>query len=129
MLLNLCYRRICGEIMGKTIEVYIKTKEVITQTSLEGRPLAAGGTVHYCSVKEIAKIEKMISEEEKAALTLAETFANHRKFHIDVIDMANVKGKLRARLKGIKSTPTIVIGNKQLVGVPKKEEIYALLEQ
>jgi protein-disulfide isomerase len=115
--------------MGKTIEVYIKTKEVITRTSLEGRPLAAGGTVHYCSVKKIAKTEKMISEEEKAALTLAETFANQGKFHVHVIDVTNAKGKLRARLKGVKSTPTIVVGNKQLVGVPKKEEIYALLEQ
>jgi protein-disulfide isomerase len=115
--------------MGKTIELYIKTKEVITQTSLEGRPLAAGETVHYCSIKEIAKTEKIISEEEKAAVTLAKTIANERKFHVDVIDMASVKGKLRAKLNGIKATPTIVVGNKQLVGMPKKEEIEALLEQ
>jgi hypothetical protein len=115
--------------MGKTIEVYIKTKEVVTQTSLEGRPLAAGESVHYCSVKEIAKTEKMISEEEQAALTLTKTFANIGKFHVDVIDVASLKGKLRAKLKGIKSTPTIIVQNKQLVGVPKKEEIEALLEQ
>jgi hypothetical protein len=81
--------------MGKTIEAYIKTKEVITQTSLEGRLLAAEETVHYCSIKEIAKTEKMISKEEKAALTLAKTFANEERIRIDVIDTATLNGSLR----------------------------------
>jgi glutaredoxin len=114
--------------MVRTIEVYIMNKEVITRTVLEGRPLAAAGEVHYCSVKEISKTEKVISEEDKAALKLVEELAAEKNLRFRVIDVASLKGKLRARLKGIKSTPTIVVGNKQLVGVPKKEEIEAFLE-
>lgn len=115
--------------MVRTIEVYIVNKEVITRTSLEGRPLAAAGEVHYCSVKEISKTEQVISEEDKAALKLVEEFAAEKNLRFRVIDVASLKGKLRARLKGVKATPTIIVGNNRLIGVPKKEEFEPLLEQ
>jgi len=114
--------------MGKTIEVYVNAKEVITQTSFEGRPLTGAGDIHYCSVKEISKTEKIISEEEKAALKLVKTLCERGDYKIQIISVSNLKGKMKARLKGIKSTPTIVVGNKHLVGVPKKEEFEALLK-
>jgi hypothetical protein len=115
--------------MGKTIEVYVNVKEVITQTSLEGRPITGASDVHYCSVKEISKTEKIISEEEKAALRLVETLCEDKDIKIQIVNVASLKGKLKARRRGVKSTPTIVAGNKHLVGVPKREEFKALLEQ
>jgi len=115
--------------MGKQIEIYVTTKEVVTQTTLEGRPLPGAGNVHYCAVKEISKTEKMISEEEKQALTLIQEFARENGFTVQVIDLATLKGKLRARRNGINSTPTIIVGKSRLVGVPKEGEIEALLKQ
>ena len=115
--------------MVRTIEVYIMNKEVITRTGLEGRPLVAAGEVHYCSVKEISKTEKVISEEDEAALKLVEELAAEKNLRFRVIDVAGLKGKLRARLKGVKATPTIIVGNNRLIGVPKKEEFETLLEQ
>lgn len=115
--------------MAKTIEVYITNREVITQTGLEGRPLAAGDGVHYCSVKEISKTERIVPDEDKAALQLVKTLVAKKGFKIQVIDIANLKGKIRARLKGVKTTPTIIVGNNRLVGVPEKEDFEALLEQ
>jgi hypothetical protein len=114
--------------MAQTIEVYITNKEVVTQTALEGKPLAAAGTVHYCSVKEIMKTEKTISEEEKTALSLVETLARERNLKVQVVNVSSLKGKLKARIKGVKSTPTIIVGNQRMVGVPKREEFMALLE-
>lgn len=115
--------------MVRTIEVYIMNKEVITRTVLEGRPLAAAGEVHYCSVKEISKSEQVLSEEDKSALKLIEEFAAEKNLRFRVIDVASLKGHLRARLKGVRATPTIIVGNNRLIGVSKKEEFEALLEQ
>lgn len=114
--------------MVRTIEVYVDVKEVTTQTYFEGRPLAGAGNVHYCSVKELSKTEKMVSEEEKVALRLVETFCNNNIFKIQIINVSSLKGKLKARQRDVKSTPTIVVGNKRFVGVPNKQEIEALLE-
>ena len=115
--------------MAKTIEVYIKNKEVITSTSLEGRPLAAGGEVHYCSVKEISKTEKVISEEDEAALKLVKEFAGENNLKFRIIDVSSSKGKLKAKLKGVITTPTIIVRNKRLIGTPKKETFETLLKQ
>jgi protein-disulfide isomerase len=80
-------------------------------------------------MREISKTEKIISEEDKQAIELARTLAKERKdFKILVIDIASFKGKMRARLKGVKITPTIIIGNNRIVGVPRKEEFEALLK-
>jgi hypothetical protein len=103
-------------------------KEVITRTSFQGRPVAAAGEVHYCSVKEISKTEKVISEEDKAALKLVEELAAEKNLRFRVINVASLRGKLRARLKGVKATPTIIVGNNRLTGVPKKEEFETLLK-
>jgi glutaredoxin len=115
--------------MAKTIEVYITNKEVITATSLEGRPLAAAGEVHYCSMKEISKTEKVISEEDVAALKLVKELAAEQNLKFRIIDVASSKGKLKARLKGVRTTPTIIVGNKRLIGTPKREVFETLLEQ
>jgi glutaredoxin len=115
--------------MAKTIEVYIKNKEVITSMSLEGRPLAAAGEVHYCSVKEISKIEKVISEEDEAALKLVKELAPEKNIKYRIIDVSSPKGKLKAKLNGVTSTPTIIVGNKRLIGTPKKETFETLLKQ
>jgi glutaredoxin len=115
--------------MAKTIEVYIKNKEVITSTSLEGRPLAAGGEVHYCSVKEISKTEKVISEEDEAALKLVKELAAEKNLKFQIIDVSSSKGKLKAKLKGVRTTPTIIVGSKHLIGMPKRETFETLLER
>jgi len=130
MLLNLCgAAESWEEIVVKTIEVYIMNKEVITQTAIEGRPLAAGGGVHYCTVKEVAKTEKIVSNEDKAAIQLVEALVAGKGLKIRIIDMASFKGKVKARLKGVKTTPIIIVGNNRIVGVPKKRELSAILSR
>jgi hypothetical protein len=122
-LLDRCF----GERMAKTFQVYIMNKEVVTRTSLEGKLTDGGGGVtHYCT-REISKTEKVISEEDKAALKLVKELAAEKNLNFRIIDVASLRGKLRARLKGVKATPTIIVGNDRLAGVPRKEEFVALL--
>jgi protein-disulfide isomerase len=113
--------------VGRTIEVYVMNKEVVTQTVIEGRPLAAGDTVHYCTVKEIAKTEKILSEKDREALQLVQTIATQRKYKVQIIDLASLKGKMKARLKGVRTTPTIIVGGNRIEGVPKKEQLEEIL--
>jgi protein-disulfide isomerase len=118
--------------MAKTIQVYVMDKEVTTKASLDGRTLAAAlearSRTHDCLMKEISKTEKVISEEDKAALKLVKELAAEKNLRFQVIDVASLRGKLRARLKGVKATPTIIVDNNRLTGVPKKEEFEALLK-
>ena len=106
-------------------------KEVITRASLNGRALSAAveahSRTHDCSMKEISKTEKAISEEDKAALKLVKELAAEKNLRFRIIDVASLKGKLRARLKGVKATPTIIVGHNRLTGVPQKEEFEVLL--
>ena len=117
--------------MVRTIEVYIMNKEVITRASLDGRTLAAAvfahSRTHDCSMKEISKTEEIMSEENEAALKLVEELAAEKNLRCRVIDVTSLKGRLRARLKGVKSTPTIIVGNNRIVGMPQKEEFEVLL--
>jgi len=112
-----------------TIEVYIMNREVVTQMSFEGRPLAAGSTVHYCTVKELAKTKtgKIFSEEDETALRLVREFAAEKGFEVRVVDTASFKGRMKAMMKRVKTTPTIIFGDARVVGVPKKEELEAML--
>ena len=111
--------------MTRTIEIYIINKEVITQKSLEGRQIQG----HYCTVKEISTTEKIIPDEDKAVLQLARRLIYGKDFKIQVIDVASLKGQLSAKLKGVKVTPTIIVGSNRLVGVPSEGEFKAALEQ
>ena len=115
----------------KTIQVYIMSKEVKTRQSLDGSTLAAAvfahSRTHDCSMKEISKTERAISEEDKAALKLVKELAAEKNLKFRVIDIASLRGKLKARLKGVKATPTIIVDKKRLIGVSKKEDFEAFL--
>ena len=115
----------------KIIQVYIMNKGVTTRQSLDGSTLAAAvfahSRTHDCRMKEISKTEKVISEEDKAALELVKELAKEKNLKFQVIDVASLKGKLRAKLRRVKATPTIIVDNNRLTGVPQREEFEAFL--
>ena len=92
---------------------------------LEGRPIQG----HYCTVKEISATERIIQDEDKAVLQLARKLVYGKDFKITVIDIASLKGQLKAKLKGVKVTPTTVVGRNRFVGLPSESEFVAALEQ
>jgi len=112
----------------RTVEVFIMNREVVTRPSVEGRPLAAGGTVHYCTVKELANTEtgKIFSEEDETALQLVKKLAKEKCLNVQIIDVTSFKGKMKALLRRVKTTPTIIFGKNRIVGVPRREELEAM---
>jgi hypothetical protein len=102
--------------MPEIIEVYIKTEQAIISQAVIGRPMSDGVTTHYCTVRETAKEEKAMSEADRLALEVMKDFADSKGARLEVCDVSTFRGKLRARLKGIKTTPAIVIGRARIEG-------------
>jgi glutaredoxin len=107
-------------------------KEVITRAGVNGRTLEAAveahSRTHDCSMKGFSKTQKVISEEDEVVLKLVKELAAKKNFRFRVIDVTSLNGKLMATLKGVKATPTIIVGNNRFTGVPKREEFEAFLK-
>jgi len=81
------------------IEVFIKNEEVLLQSTHFGRPLEG----HYCTAHDTFKTEQVLSEDSKTVLDEATEKAKELKAELVVYNLSTIKGKVAARLKGVKS--------------------------
>lgn len=109
--------------MSKTIEVYVRNEEVPTKPVLV--QTVPG---HPCTSVECYKSEKIIPETDQSALKVAEEVSKETGAKLKIYNISTLKGRMRARLKGIKDTPTIVIGENKIKGVPKRDQLVSLLK-
>lgn len=109
--------------MRKVIEVFIRSKEVLTQHAHTGRPIAG----HACTMKEGYRSQKIMSETERAALKIAEAVAEEAGTGLRIYDVGSFVGKMKASVKGIKSTPMIIVGKRKIEGIPKREDLLLLV--
>lgn len=105
------------------VEVYAKNEEVVTGDAHIGRPMGD----HWCTFKETLKTEKVMSEADKLALKVVNEIAAERGLVVEVYDVSCFKGKLKAKSKGVRQTPTILIGEKRIEGIPEKKQLLSLL--
>ena len=98
--------------MVEKIEVYVRNEEVVTGQAVIGRPVAG----HWCTAKETLKTQKVTPEADRLALEVVNEFAKERDLCVEVYDVSSFKGKIKASLKGVKTTPTIIIGNRKIEG-------------
>lgn len=85
------------------IEVFVKKEEVPIGRVIIGKPLSDGVTTHYCTVHETFKTEQILTEESKRALEEATKKAKELNAEVIIYNISTLKGKLTARLKGVKS--------------------------
>lgn len=114
--------------MPEIIGVYVKTEEVLTSQAIIGRPISDGVTTHYCTMKETATKEKMMPEADRLALEVVKEFADSEGLSLEVWDVSTFRGKLKARLMGIKATPVIVIGHARIEGEQISKLSRSILE-
>jgi hypothetical protein len=105
------------------IEVYIKNEDVAVSQGVS-RPAMD----HPCLDRELLQTERVTPESDRLALMIAEEFANQNELSLNVYDVHTLRGKIRATLKGIKKTPTIIIGESRIEGTLAPELIRAKLE-
>lgn len=74
------------------------------------------------------KTEKIMPETDGSALKVVCEVCDELGAELKIHDIGSFKGKILARLKGIKNTPTIIIGKNKIEGVPEKEQLMSLLK-
>lgn len=93
------------------IEVYIKNEDVVVSQGII-RPVVD----HACTDGMTGKTERIVSVSDRLALDVAEAFANERGLILEVHDVHTFRGRLKALLKGVSKTPTIIVGNSRIEG-------------
>lgn len=112
--------------MHDKVKVYIKNEEVAVGKAVIGFPIPDHG---MCSWKDTLKTEKVMPEADRIALEVVREVARKMNVEVEVIDISTFWGKLKAKIAGIKETPTIIIGEKKIEGIPKKAQIVKLLQK
>ena len=109
--------------MTTIIEVYIRNEEVVTGQAVIGRPIGD----HWCTAKDTLKTQKVILEADRIALEVAREFAKENGLNVKVYDVSSFKGKIKADMRGVKITPTIIFGSQKIEGEQKLETLKTTL--
>lgn len=109
--------------MADKIEVYITNENVVVSQGFT-RPVAD----HYCADATFSKTERIMPEREQMALDIAKEFANEKGLSVAVYNIHSAKGKLMAKLRQVKTTPTIIIGQSRIEGELTSDQLKNKLQ-
>ena len=87
------------------VEVFVKCEEVLLQSTQLGRPTAG----HYCTAHDTFKTEEVFTEDSRRILEEATKKAKELDAKVLVYNLSTLKGKLIAKLKGVKSPTWIIV--------------------
>lgn len=118
--------------MVRTIDVFVKNTEVHVKTFLTYESVhpecPASHRGYLFGFPIIAPIyESILSETHQQAIEVAKKVANEKGVKLKIYNLSSKAGKLKAFLKGVKRTPTIIIDNHKVTGKISKEELSKLL--
>lgn len=85
------------------IEVFVRKEEVITERAIVGRPMSDGVTTHYCTTHDTFKTEQVLTDDSRKVLEEANEKARELNAEVIVYNLSTLKGRLAARLRGVKS--------------------------
>lgn len=96
----------------KVIEVYIKTEERL-------QPPPGGSYADYdahpCWQKH--NIRRIIPSDIERALKVLEAAATQKNMTLKIYDITTITGKLKAFIRGIKTTPFTIIDSHRIEGI------------
>jgi protein-disulfide isomerase len=64
-----------------------------------------------------------MSEGDEEVLNCAREFAYEEGLSIEVVDVSTSRGRVKARMRGVKVTPTIIIGKHKIEGRTSPEQL------
>ena len=109
--------------MVNKIEVYIKNEKVVIIRGIM-RPLAD----HSCTDGMTGETERVMPESDRLALNAVEEFAMERGLDVVVHDVRTWRDRLRALLKGVNRTPTVIVGTSKIVGDITADQLKSRLQ-
>jgi glutaredoxin len=74
------------------------------------------------------RVQRSISESDRQALNCVKEFAGSKGLTVEVCDTNTFAGKMKAWVKGVKTTPTVIIGNSRIQGNLTPEELRNKLQ-
>ena len=112
--------------MSKIIEVFVSNREVITGHFKTVEFTTPG---HPCTAKPVIApiVESVLPESHMQAIEIAKEIAKEKGYKIKIYSVSSKIGKLKALLRGVKETPTIIINNQKIAGKITKKKLLSLL--
>jgi hypothetical protein len=119
--------------MTDKVEVYVKLKEVGASEDgaeksfdLYARARMARG-VGIKTARGV-RAERIMPEADRTTLEVASQFAHKMGLPVETCNVCTLAGRLKARLKGIRTTPTIIIGKFRIEGQITLDQLRMKLE-
>ena len=113
--------------MFKTIEVYVRNEivsGVYREMSCEHTATGQVDIGRPTSKLQFRKIRRLPEADEKALDVVLEV-ANKKGWKVKVYNADTFTGRLKARLKGINETPTVIVGKHRIKGVPQEQDLLS----
>jgi len=114
------------------VEVYVKSiRQFSTETYRErGCEHTATGQVDLFRPQNKLQFKRIrgLPDEEKEALKIVDEIAKEKGFEVKVHDLSTFMGKIKARIRGISRTPTVLIENNKIEGKISKEKLIKLIK-
>jgi hypothetical protein len=105
----------------QAIEVYIKTEERL-------QPPPSGSYADYDAHPCLQKynVRRMIPPDFERALKNLETAATQRKITLKIYDVTTLTGKLKAFVRGVKTTPFTIVGAQRIEGLADLSKLVSV---
>jgi len=109
----------------KVVEVFFVNEEV----PASGPTYTEAVSGHPCTGAVTYKMDQIMPEIDQQVLKVVSEIADEKELTVKLYDVATWKGRLKALLKGVKETPTVVVGDKRIVGPVTRDELENLLKE
>jgi len=115
----------------KNIEIYVKNEKlVISLNSVKPNYSMLSSkwdVIPWNVLPEFSYTISILPEEDRKALEIAQKVAQKTGVNLKVRDVNYFEGKILAYLKGVKKTPTVIVGNKKLEKIDEETLLSYLL--
>ncbi len=124
-----------GGVSLKRIQVYVYSARISTLgfVDKEGaqHACARAGSTAFSGLQRFpgAMDDRYLTDEERNAIILVESFCKHRGLEYEVVDLAGKSflGRMKFMLKGVASFPVITFEGKTVQGIPTEQALEELV--
>lgn len=112
--------------MAGTIQVFVNDEKVPVRNFQTYEFTTAG---HECTRKPITVpiFESVLPEIHKQVIKIAERVAAEKGMKLKIFNLSSRMGKVKAVLKGVRETPTIIVGNHKISeGITENKLLHLL---
>ena len=99
--------------MTNQIEVYVRKRKQIVRQYVTP-PVSDGYQHHACMSKEVTEYEAVLPDADAQALRIMDQLATELGVSFKIYDVAAFGGQLRAKLRGITKTPTVIMNREKI---------------